>query len=108
MDTKILEDKKQPLFSRRIISAEIDFGEGKTPSRADVRNEIARAAKAEGKLVSVRKIATEYGYRKAKIEAFVYASEADLKKAEPKHILERHEPKKAKEEGAEEKAGEKK
>jgi ribosomal protein S24E len=100
MDTKILEDKKQPLFSRRVISAEIDFGEGKTPSRADVRNEIARAVKAEGKLVSVRKIATEYGYRRAKVEAYVYASEAELAKGEPKHILSRHEPKKAKEEGA--------
>jgi len=103
MDTKILEDKKQPLFSRRVISAEIDFGEGKTPSRVDVRNEIARAVKAEGKLVSVRKIATIYGHRNAKVEAFVYATEAELAKNEPKHILERHAPKKAKAEGAEEK-----
>jgi ribosomal protein S24E len=95
-----LEDKKQPLFSRRIISAEIDFSEGKTPSRADVRNEIARAVKAEGKLVSVRKIATAYGHRKANVEAFVYATEAELAKSEPKHILDRHAPKKAKGEGA--------
>lgn len=104
MDTKILEDKKQPLFSRRAISAEIDFGEGKTPSRVDVRNEIARAAKTEGKLVSVRKIQTEYGFRKAKVEAYVYSSEADLIKVEPKHIVNRHAPKKAKGEAAEEKA----
>ena len=99
-----MEDKKQPLFSRRFISAEIDFGEGKTPARADVRNEIARAAKADGKLVSVRKIDTAYGYRRAKVEAYVYASEADLAKTEPKHILNRHAPKKAKGEAAEEKA----
>ncbi len=103
MDTKILEDKKQPLFSRRIVSAEIDFAEGKTPSRADVRNEIARAAKAEVKLVSVRKISTAYGHRMAKVEAYVYSSEADLAKAEPKHIQARHAPKKAKGEAAEEK-----
>lgn len=103
MNTKILEDKKQPLFSRRLVFAEIDFGEGKTPSRADVRNEIARAAKAESKLVSIRKIGTEYGHRTAKVEAYVYASEADLAKSEPKHIQSRHAPKKAKGEAAEEK-----
>jgi ribosomal protein S24E len=104
MDTKIIEDKKQPLFSRRQIVAEVDFGEGKTPSRPDIRNEVAKALKSDGKLLSVRKIDTAYGYRKATIEAYLYATEAELAKSEPKHIKKRDAPKEKKKEGAEEKA----
>lgn len=105
-----MEDKKQPLFSRRAISAEIDFGEGKTPSRTDVRNEIARAAKADSKLVSVRKIQTGYGSRSAKVEAYVYSSEAELAKNEPKYIAGRYASKKSKggEAAAEDKPAEEK
>ena len=97
MEIKITEDKKQPLFGRRIVVAEVDFGEGKTPSRADLRNDIAKLLKADSKLLSVRKIETSYGARKARVESYLYSSVAELEKLEPKHIKKRHLPKEKKE-----------
>jgi len=96
MEIKILEDKKQLLFSRRAVVGEVEFGEGKTPSRIDLRNEMAKQMKVESKLLSIRKIETAYGLRKARVEAYIYQSEAELEKAEPKHIKKRHLPKEAK------------
>ncbi len=90
MEIKITEDKKQPLFSRRLVVADVEFGEGKTPSRAELRSQIAKLVKVESKLLSVRKIVTGYGLRKATVEAYAYSSEAELEKLEPKHIKKRH------------------
>jgi ribosomal protein S24E len=96
MDMRIVEDKKELLFSRRHVVAEIEFGEGKTPSRIEIRKTLANHVKADDKLTSIRKVETAYGFRKAKIEAYVYAKDEDMKKMEPKHIVKRHLPKEKK------------
>jgi ribosomal protein S24E len=100
MDIKIIEDKKQALFSRKILTAEIDFGARKTPSREEIRKEFSKQIKADSKLLSIRNIATSYGSRKAIVQAYLYPSEAELIKQEPKHIMKRH--------AGKEKAGEEK
>lgn len=100
MEIKITEDKKQPLFGRRRVVAEVIFGEGKTPSRAEVKAELSKQLKADGKLLSVRKIETGYGVRRANVEVYVYPSEAELLRLEPRYIKERELPKEKKEAAA--------
>ena len=92
MELKILEDNQKPLLSRREIVMEASFG-GKTPSRQDMRKDIAANLKAKEELVIINNIDTEFGYRKAKVLVHVYKKKEDLEAVEPKYVMKRHEVK---------------
>jgi len=83
MNVKILEQKQEPLLSRTVITADLTF-EGATPSKEEVKKVIASQTKADEKLLIIKKITTRYGSTKAQASAYLYDSEEEMKKIEPK------------------------
>jgi len=83
MELKITEKKEEPLLSRVLITAEAAF-ENATPSNKEVKAKLASALKADEKLIVIKHIYTGFVQRKAKVIAYVYSSEEEQKKIEPK------------------------
>jgi ribosomal protein S24E len=81
MKLNIKEERKEELLSRKRVIAEIEF-EGATPSGEDVKNEIAKAVKADASLVVVKKILNVFGKTKAAVTALVYSNADEMKKIE--------------------------
>lgn len=104
---KIIEQKDQPLFSRKEITAEANY-EKATPSKQDVKTQLAPLLKAKEDLVVIKNIVQAFGARTAKIIAYVYDSEAQMKKMEHKKKPKKKGEKSAEEEKSEEKPAESK
>jgi ribosomal protein S24E len=83
MALKITSTEEKPLLARKEIKGELSFAEKATPSNDDVRKEIASQLKVGEKTVLVKHIYTAFGSSDAKIEAYIYNTEKDLKKYEP-------------------------
>ena len=83
MELKITEEKEAILLSRREIIANITF-KGATPSKETIRKEIASALKSDEKLIIIKHILTSFGSETAKVVAYQYVSEEEMKKVEPK------------------------
>ncbi|MFC1648521.1 30S ribosomal protein S24e [Nanoarchaeota archaeon] len=96
MNLEIVSRDKKPLLSREEVVARISY-EANTPSRLEVRKELAKAAKAEEGLVVVRKIASGFGASGADVFAFIYDDEGSMKTTEGKYMINRHAEKKKKE-----------
>ncbi len=90
MELKIEQKKEQPLLSRTMLTGMVGFSEKTTPSRADLRKQIASAMKVEEGLVAVPLIKNKFGERVAKFQAHVYKNPADLEKFEASKVLVRH------------------
>lgn len=84
MTIKINKVEEKPLLARKEISGHIMFEGKSTPSNENVRKAIASELKADEKLVIVKHIYTSFGSSEASIEAYVYNTEEDLKRIEPK------------------------
>jgi small subunit ribosomal protein S24e len=100
MEIHITKDERKPLLKRREIIGRIGY-EGKTPSRMDVRKELAKKLGAKEELLLVQKIMPEFGNRAAKLEVHIYDDEATMKAVELSFNIKKHFPE-AKKEGAEE------
>ena len=83
MAMKIISQTEQTLLSRTQVKAHITF-EAATPSNENVAKEIGKQTKKDAKLVVVKKINTHFGSKEADVDAFVYDSEEEMKKVEPK------------------------
>jgi small subunit ribosomal protein S24e len=104
MNLKILEQKEEPLLSRKEIKAELFFEGTATPSNAEVGKNIASQLKVDEKLVVIKKIDTHYGSTEAIVTARAYDSAEAKEKIEPKD----KKAEKAKAEAAKEKPAEEK
>ena len=102
MDLKIIKKRDSPLLSRVEIELEANFFNEPTPRKEDVKKKISAMEKADEKLVAVNSIYGDFGLGRAKVLAYVYKSEDDLKKIEPKKKEKKDAKpaKEAKEEGA--------
>lgn len=89
MDVTIQKEQEMPLLARRDIVVRVAH-QGATPSRADLRGTVAKAAKADAAHVVVRRITTEFGGQASTIEASVYKDPKALEQFEPAHIRKRH------------------
>ena len=108
MNLQVITDEKNPLFKRREITAKLGY-EDKTPSRLEIRKEVAKKLGTKEELVIIKRIIPDYGTPAAKCEANIYDDEKSLKELEEKHMVNRHLPKKKEGEApAEEKKEEKK
>ena len=83
MSLTIVERKEVPLLSRAHIKASLNFS-GVTPSNSDVKGQLASALKTNQNLIVIRNILTGFGSHTAKISAYVYDNEENLKKIEPR------------------------
>ena len=83
MQLTINEKKKEPLLSRTLVSASIEF-ESSTPSYKDTSAALATNLKSQEDLVVIRHIYTEFGNKNAKVVAYVYDDEKQKQFVEPK------------------------
>ena len=83
MQINITDKKEEPLLSRTMVSAALEF-EKSTPSYAEVTTVLASALKSDEKLIAIRHIYNSFGSRKAQVIAYLYADEAKKQFAEPK------------------------
>ena len=76
---KIISDKRNELLARREIKA-IFTKVGATPSAADTKKEIAKAANASEDKIVVEQILQKYGTQNSEIIAKIYDKEVPKKK----------------------------
>ncbi|MDK2795992.1 MAG: small subunit ribosomal protein S24e [Archaeoglobaceae archaeon] len=91
MEIKVESERSNPLLKRRELHLRVSFN-GKTPSRAEIREKVAGMMNAEPSRVVLDYIKNEFGKREARIYAKIYDSEKDMKEIEDRHILERNFP----------------
>jgi len=83
MQLSIVERKEEPLLSRVMVKANMDF-EKSTPSYTETASLLASSLKADEKLIAIRHIYTYFGSKKARIIAYLYADEGKKQAVEPK------------------------
>lgn len=91
MEIRVESERYNPLLKRREVHLRVRFN-GKTPSRAEIREKVAGLMNAELKRVVLDYVKTEFGKREAKVYAKIYDNEEALKAIEDRHILERNFP----------------
>jgi len=82
--------KSNPLFERREVSFEIE--DSKTPSRLEVRKELATMLKTNEDSVWIKHMATRTGTHLTIGLAHVYDNPTKALSVEPKHIVKRNKP----------------
>ena len=91
MKLKIVSKEKNPLIKRTEVTFNIEHAQtGGTPSRAEVRTQLATQLKTKLELVYVKNIETKTGTMLAIGEANAYDSVEQAKLVEPKHIIARN------------------
>ena len=91
MKLKIVSKKQNPLLKRKEVTFRIEHAQtGGTPTRVEVRKQLATLLKTDLKLVYVKKVETKTGTMVAIGEANVYESIEQAKLMEPKHIIARN------------------
>jgi small subunit ribosomal protein S24e len=93
MNIEILKKNESSIFARTEVDAKVFFS-GKTPSRKELKEAIAKLLNADASLVSVRKIKNNFGHENANITAYAYKTKEEHDLLEPKHIVARHSGKK--------------
>ena len=83
MQVNVTNKKDEPLLSRTLVSATLEF-EKSTPSYAEVASALASSLKSDEKLVAIRHVYNHFGAKKADIVAYVYADEQKKQFIEPK------------------------
>ncbi|MFC1690900.1 30S ribosomal protein S24e [Nanoarchaeota archaeon] len=93
MEIELLKERDTPLLSRKRLTFSVNYDKS-TPSRIDLRKEIAKKIKAEEKFVILKHIYTRFGQQWAKVIAHVYNNEEELNKFENKKLVAKHSGKK--------------
>jgi len=78
----IITDIKNDLLKRREIVVELTLA--KTPSFVEMQQQLSEKLKAASEVIAVKSITGGFGNSSFDVEAYVYSSEADKKKFEPK------------------------
>lgn len=89
MVVHIESQEKQELLGRTRVIANASF-DGATPKKADIRNQIATAAKVKLEQVIVKHIYAGYGKHSAQVEAMIYDKAEDAAGLEHKKLVEKH------------------
>ena len=84
MDLNVLGQKDNILLSRKEVTAELSFFGAKTPSKEEVKKKLSEKLKVSENLIVVKSIDGKFGSPTAKVLAYSYLSEGDLKRIEPK------------------------
>jgi small subunit ribosomal protein S24e len=94
MKVKIVSKEQNPLLKRSEVAFSIEHDkDGGTPTRGEVRNQLAQMLKINLELVYVKQLETKTGTSVAVGEANAYESVEQAKLVEPKHIIARNTPK---------------
>ena len=98
MHITVTERKENPILSRQDVRLDIAF-EQQTPSRLELRKELAKNLKADEACLVITQVTTTFGFRTAKGTAHLYKDAESLARHEPTYIKARNGPKKQKGEG---------
>ena len=91
MKVKIVSKEQNPLLKRKEVIFRIEHEKnGGTPTRGEVRKEIATLLKTDLELVYVKQMETKTGTMVAIGEANTYESIGQAKLNEPKHLIARN------------------
>ena len=91
MKVNIVSKDQNPLMKRKEITFSVDHAQnGSTPSRVNVRSQLASLLKTRLELVFVKNFKTKKGTMFAVGEANVYDSVTVAKSMEPKHVIARN------------------
>jgi ribosomal protein S24E len=88
MQSKILEQKPNPLFHRKEVVVEVE-AKAATPRRTEIAAELSEKLGAPATQIAVAKIDHKFGRRFAVVTARVYDSAEQLKKFEHEWVLAR-------------------
>lgn len=99
MKTKISSRRRNELLNRREIAFEILHERGGTPSRLEVREQLASMLGANIDCVFIKKMETKTGSGATIGEANIYDSVEQAKYTEPDYIISRNIPKEKSQEG---------
>jgi|TARA_B100002003_G_C14113543_1_gene535579 ribosomal protein S24E len=83
MDITITEKKENPTLSRTEIDLKLSFIGDTTPSKEDLKKEIAKSEKASEDTIIINSIYNAFGEGSAAAHATIYKSKADLDRVEP-------------------------
>jgi ribosomal protein S24E len=91
MKLKIVSKDQNPLIKRREVTFSVEHTEtGGTPTRIEVRKQLAKVLKTNIDLVYIKQLETKTGTRISFGEANAYDSVEQAKRMEPKHIIARN------------------
>ena len=83
MEISITEKKENPTLSRTEIDLKLSFIDASTPSKEDLKKEIAKSEKAPEDTIIVNNIYNAFGEGSASAHVTIYKSKADLDRVEP-------------------------
>jgi small subunit ribosomal protein S24e len=87
LEIKILDERPNPLLKRTEYRFEVDHPTAATPSRAEIRSELAKVVKAPSDRVVIERMNARYGTAKSLGEAALYDSVDAAKAVVREHIL---------------------
>ncbi len=91
MKLKIVSKEQNPLMKRKEVTFRVEHAQtGGTPTRVEVRKQLATLLKTKLDLVYVKQLETKTGTTVAVGEANAYDSVEQAKLMEPKHIIARN------------------
>ena len=91
MKLKIDSKEQNPLMKRREVTFSVEHAQtGGTPTRVEVRKQLAKLLKTDLDLVYVKQLETKTGTMVAIGEATAYDSVEQAKLVEPEHIIARN------------------
>jgi len=91
MKLKIVSKEQNPLMKRNEVTFSVEHAQtGGTPSRVELRKQLATLLKTDLELVYVKQVETKTGTMVAIGEANAYDSIEQAKLMEPKHIIARN------------------
>ena len=91
MKLKIISKKQNPLMKRREVTFKIEHDKaGGTPTRVEIRKQLATQLKTKLELGYIKQVETKTGTMVAVGEANAYESIEQANLVEPKHIIARN------------------
>lgn len=96
METKIIDEKKNPLFNRKEIVLEV--GSEITPSHAEAEKIVSEKFKTSPESFKIKKIQGRFGSKTFRINANIYSSKGEKENIEAKSKKEKEAEKKSAEE----------
>lgn len=90
MKVNIVEKQEQPMLYRTEVKAEVTF-DREVPSRSFMKEQVAKALKADQQLLIIREIKSGFSERKAEVYAYLYKDKDKLDKFVKDYLKKRNE-----------------
>lgn len=88
MQLKVIEEKANPLYNRKEVSAVMEF-DSSTPSRKQVLAELLKKYGGSDDTVVIREVRQNFGRKEVLVKVMVYANAESAKKSEHPSMVKR-------------------